>query len=128
MLKQLNHKTKLVVCPIIREKDGLAMSSRNRRLTPDYREKAVLLSQILTKAKSNFQTETPENISKMAMEALAAAGFKPEYFDIVDGSTLLPIKQFSDSKFVVALTAAWAGKIRLIDNMILKEEEKPILA
>jgi len=128
MLKQLNHKTKLVVCPIIREQDGLAMSSRNRRLTPDYREKAVLLSQILSKAKSNLQTETPENISIMAMNKLTAAGFKPEYFDIVDGFTLLPIKQFSDSKFVVALTAAWAGKVRLIDNMILKEEKKPILA
>lgn len=128
MLEQLNHKTDLVVCPIIREKDGLAMSSRNRRLTPEYREKAVLLNQILSKVKSNLQTKNPEDISKMAMKKLADAGFKPEYFDIVDGITLLPIKQFSDSKFVVALTAAWAGKIRLIDNMILKEEEKPVLA
>ena len=128
LLEQLNHKTDLVVCPIIREKDGLAMSSRNRRLTPEYREKAVLLSQILSKVKSNLQTKTPENISKMAMKTLADAGFKPEYFDIVDGITLQPIKQFSESNFVVALTAAWAGKIRLIDNMILKEEQKPILA
>ena len=111
MLEQLNHKTDLVVCPIIREKDGLAMSSRNRRLTPEYREKAVLLNQILSKVKSNLQTKNPEDISKMAMKKLADAGFKPEYFDIVDGITLLPIKQFSDYKFVVALTAAWAGKI-----------------
>lgn len=128
MLKQLNHKTALVVCPIIREKDGLAMSSRNRRLTPLYREKAVLLSQILSKVKSNLNSRAPENMSKMAMKTLTEAGFKPEYFDIVDGFTLQPIKTFSASDFVVALTAAWAGEIRLIDNMILKEEKKVILA
>ncbi len=128
MLKQLNHKTELVVCPIIREADGLAMSSRNRRLTPVYREKAVLLSQILSKVKSNIHSRTPENMAKMAMKTLTEAGFKPEYFDIVDGVTLQSIKQFSDSDFVVALTAAWAGEIRLIDNMILKEEKKAILA
>ena len=128
MLKQLNHKTELVVCPIIREADGLAMSSRNRRLTPIYRKKAVLLSQILSKVKSNIHSRTPENMAKMAMKTLTEAGFKPEYFDIVDGVTLQPIKRFSDSDFIVALTAAWAGEIRLIDNMILKEQKKAILA
>ncbi len=128
MLKQLNHKTALVVCPIIREKDGLAMSSRNRRLTPAYREKAVLLSQILSKVKSNIHTRTPESMSKMAMKTLTEGGFKPEYFEIVDGTTLQPIKSFHDSNFVVALTAAWAGEIRLIDNMILKEEKTIVLA
>ena len=128
MLKQLNHKTELVVCPIIREADGLAMSSRNRRLTPAYREKSVLLSQILSKVKSNIHSRIPEDMSKMAIKTLTEAGFKPEYFDIVDGVTLQPIKQFSDSDFIVALTAAWAGEIRLIDNMILKEQKKAILA
>lgn len=128
MLKQLNHKTSLVVCPIIREKDGLAMSSRNRRLTPVYREKAVLLSQILSKVKSNIHSRTPEDMVKMAMKRLTEAGFKPEYFDIVDGVTLQPVQTFTDSDFIVALTAAWAGEIRLIDNMILKEQKKAILA
>lgn len=128
MLKQLNHKTELVVCPIIREKDGLAMSSRNRRLTPFYREKAVLLSQILSKVKSNIHNRTPESMSTMAMKTLTEAGFKPEYFEIVDGITLQPVKDFSDADFIVALTAAWAGEIRLIDNMILKEEKNAILA
>lgn len=128
MLKQLNHKTELVVCPIIRERDGLAMSSRNRRLTPVYREKAVLLSQILSEVKSNIDTKTPESMCKMAMKTLTEAGFRPEYFEIVDGITLQSIEHFSDASFVVALTAAWAGEIRLIDNMILKEEQKAILA
>jgi len=120
MLKQLKHKTTLVVCPIIREQDGLAMSSRNRRLTPAYREKAVLLSQILSKVKSNISTRTPKSMSEMAMKTLTEAGFKPEYFEIVDGVTLLPVNSFSASDFIVALTAAWAGEIRLIDNMILR--------
>jgi len=120
MLKQLKHKTTLVVCPIIREQDGLAMSSRNRRLTPAYREKAVLLSQILSKVKSSLSTQTPKSMSKMAMKVLTEAGFKPEYFEIVDGVTLLPVNSFSASDFIVALTAAWAGEIRLIDNMILR--------
>jgi len=121
MLKQLKHKTTLVVCPIIREQDGLAMSSRNRRLTPAYREKAVLLSQILSKVKSNISTRTPKSMSEMAMKTLTEAGFKPEYFEIVDGVTLLPVNSFSASDFIVALTAAWAGEIRLIDNMILRD-------
>lgn len=120
MLQQLERKTKLVVCPIIREADGLAMSSRNRRLTPDHRKQAILLSQTLNKAQANMASQSPENIRTEAMNIFKAAGFKPEYFDIVDGNTLLSIDDFNKSDYVVALTAVWVGEIRLIDNLILK--------
>jgi len=120
MLNQLNSKIKLVVCPIIREADGLAMSSRNRRLTPEYRQKSILLNKTLAKVKAKMAQDTPDQLRKMGMDTLSEGGFKPEYFDIVDGYSLLPIKDFADTQFPVVLTAAWAGEIRLIDNMILK--------
>lgn len=121
MLRQLNRKTELVVCPIVREADGLAMSSRNRRLTPTNREKAVLLSQVLKKAKEALLEKTPATVRAEAMSKFESAGFKPEYFDIVDGNTLLPITDFEETDYVVALTAVWVGDIRLIDNLIVKQ-------
>jgi len=121
MLKQLKSKIDLVVCPIIREEDGLAMSSRNRRLSPEFRQKSILLSQTLAKIKAKMTQDTPQQLRKMGLETLSEAGFKPEYFDIVDGFTLLSIDNFSETSYVVALTAAWAGEIRLIDNMIIKQ-------
>lgn len=122
MLNQLNSTIELVVCPIIREADGLAMSSRNRRLTDEYRKKSVLLSKTLARVKTDMDKSTPEQLRKMGMDTLTEGGFKPEYFDIVDGYTLLPIEKFSETDFAVVLTAAWAGDIRLIDNVILKEK------
>lgn len=122
MLNQLNSTIELVVCPIIREADGLAMSSRNRRLTDEYRKKSVLLSKTLARVKTDMDKSTPEQLRKMGMDTLTEGGFKPEYFDIVDGYTLLPIEKFSETDFAVVLTAAWAGDIRLIDNVILKEQ------
>ncbi len=120
MLRQLDSEINLVMCPIVREEDGLAMSSRNVRLTPEHRKLALVLSQTLKKAKELIDKKTPEEIQKWAMEELAIADFKPEYFDIIDGITLQAVDDFQGTDFAVACTAVWVGEVRLIDNMVLK--------
>jgi len=121
MIDVLKMPTKLVVCPIIREDDGLAKSSRNRRLTEVHRAKADILHRVLSQAREWLEeSRSPIEISIKAMDYLDVPGFKPEYFDIIDGKTLKKISHTGDTLLVVACTAVWAGEVRLIDNMILK--------
>jgi len=120
MLAQLESEIKLVMCPIMREENGLAMSSRNVRLTPENRILAVKISQTLSAAKKLVDDKTPNEVKEWAMQELSIPEFRPEYFEIVDGITLQSIDDFSETNFAVACTAVWAGDIRLIDNMVLK--------
>ncbi len=120
MLDQLGMDIELVMCPIIRESDGLAMSSRNVRLTPDNRSRATLLYQTLSSILQSAETQSLEEISQRAMQTLSIPDFRPEYFEIVDGRSLQTLKQLEDTDFAVACTAVWVGDVRLIDNMILK--------
>ena len=120
MLKKLKMKTKLRVCPIIREDDGLAMSSRNVRLAKKHRPLCNIIYKTLSFAKENLDKRSTKYLEKKAMEMLSGKPFKPEYFEIVDGKTMEKVKNPGDHKLIVACTAVWAGKVRLIDNMILK--------
>ena len=120
MLKKLKMKTKLRVCPIIREEDGLAMSSRNVRLAKKHRPLCTVIYKTLIFTKENLCKKTTKYLEKKAMERLAERPFNPEYFEIVDGKTMEKIKNPDNHKLIVACTAVWAGKVRLIDNMILK--------
>jgi len=120
MLEQLKSPVEAIMCPIIRETDGLALSSRNVRLRPDIRQKATIIHQTLQKAKSLLEENKPEVVRKMALQDLAIKDFKSEYFEIVDGNTLMPVENYSESDYIVACTAIWAGDVRLIDNMIIK--------
>ncbi len=120
MLKQMQSNIELIMCPIVREEDGLAMSSRNVRLTPENRAVAPIIQKTLQEAKLMIGDKTPSEVQDWAMKTLKDLDFKPEYFDIVDGITLQSIKSFKDSDFVVACTAAWGGDVRLIDNLVFK--------
>lgn len=121
MLRQTKSEVELVMCPIVREEDGLAMSSRNVRLTPENRKSAVIISQTLREAKARIENESPKMIKEAALEKLnSVPDFKAEYFDIVDGVTLLNLERFEDTTFAVACVAVWSGDVRLIDNIILK--------
>ncbi|MCC6462472.1 MAG: pantoate--beta-alanine ligase [Saprospiraceae bacterium] len=120
MLDQLRSPIQLVMCPTTREADGLAMSSRNLRLTPAMRAAAPVIYRSLLEAQADFVQENATTVQARALEKLAAAGLRPEYFDIVDGISLLPVAQGADADFVVACVAAWAGEVRLIDNLVLK--------
>ena len=122
MLEQTKSKTELIMCEIVREKDGLAMSSRNTRLSPEDRIKATLIYKTLHEAADMVGEYSPADIQKIAVGKLRLEqDFKLEYFEIIDGRTLLPIRLFEDTDFAVAVTAVWVGDVRLIDNMILKQ-------
>lgn len=125
MLEQMNSSIENVMCPIIREADGLAMSSRNVRLTKENRQDAPQIFQTLKEAKKNMHALFPQEIKKIALEKLnTIPGFKSEYFEIVHGKTLQPIEVLEDVKYAVACVAVWAGNVRLIDNIILKGSAK----
>lgn len=115
-------KTELVVCDIVRENDGLAMSSRNVRLSPEDRAVAPMIYKALQSAADMLGEYAPAEIQKIAVGKLRdESRFKLEYFEIVDGRTLLPIRLFEDTDYAVALTAVWVGDVRLIDNIVLKQ-------
>lgn len=118
MVELLNLQVNMVMCPIERESDGLAMSSRNVHLSDTERKRALALSKTLNYIKDHFDVSREAELEEQAMEMLAAEeGVEPEYFRIVDGKTLYPATPASAS--VVALTAAKVGKTRLIDNVLI---------
>jgi len=109
---------KMVMCPIEREPEGLAMSSRNVHLSEDERRHALILSKTLNWVKANFDIKNIYNLELEAMNKLQGEpGVEPEYFEIADGKTLLPANETSQT--IVALTAARVGKTRLIDNVLI---------
>lgn len=114
----------LIIGETLRETDGLAMSSRNVRLTPHDRQCATQLYQTLLWAKINFDEHNIETLKKQAMQQLTnVEGIKPEYFEIVDADTLYPIsdKQKNYPR-IIALVAAQINQVRLIDNMFVRNE------
>ena len=118
MVELMHLPVKLVMCPIEREADGLAMSSRNIHLSATDRQHALILSKTLKWVKDHFDKN---NIAQLQAEAAKQIsnepGVHPEYFVIADGDTLHPVKQNTTN--FVALVAARVGNTRLIDNMIL---------
>ena len=119
MLQQQKRKTQLVVCPIIREPHGLAMSSRNERLSVEDRQVAKVLHEALLEAKQNLANKNMETLKKVAQEKIETAGLKLDYFEIADANTLLSIESTDQSTEIVACVAAYLKDVRLIDNMIL---------
>ena len=120
MLEATQTPVQLHMAATIREADGLAMSSRNVRLTPEFRAFAPMIHQTLAEARDLIGNIPPREIMQRAVDKLTLAGLKPEYFRIVDGRTLEAIEDAGRHDQIVACTAAWAGDVRLIDNMVLK--------
>jgi len=119
MIAQQQRPVELVMGPTVREADGLAMSSRNVRLSSAFRAKAVLLYECLQTAKDQLGQLSHATIEAQAMARLAAAGFQPEYFAIVHAVSLEPTTD--PQAPLVACVAAWAENVRLIDNLLLTE-------
>ena len=118
MVRQLNLNLEIVGCPIVREDDGLAMSSRNMLLTAEERVRAVNISRILKESLEYAKEHTLQETKKFVEEQIAAIdGFVLEYFQIVDGNTLQQIESWEDSDYRVGCIALFCGKIRLIDNI-----------
>ena len=122
MVRQMQLTLEIVGCPIIREADGLAMSSRNARLSKEERENALNISQTLFKSRTFAATHTVSETQKMVEDAIdAASGLRLEYFEIVDGNTLQKIGNWDETSYVVGCITVFCGDVRLIDNIKYKE-------
>ena len=120
MIKQKNMPVEIIAHPIVREADGLAMSSRNARLTPEERENAIAIHDALINVKDSYAWFTPEGVAvKVAGEIEENPYFRVEYVEVVDTETLQPIEEWIDSPHAVVCVAAFIGKVRLIDNIVL---------
>jgi pantoate--beta-alanine ligase len=118
MVEALEMPVKLVMCPIEREPDGLAMSSRNTHLTPYDREHSLILSKTLNWVKENFDINKIEELQQQAAQMISnEPGVELEYFEIANGKTLHPATPVSET--IVVLVAARVGKTRLIDNVLI---------
>ena len=117
MVRQLRMTVQIVPCPIIREDDGLAKSSRNMLLTPEHRAAAPAIHKTLFEATTMKNDMKPGQICEWITKTIDATGLlQTEYVQIVDFDTLMPIDEF-DNHHAIACIAVWAGKVRLIDNI-----------
>ena len=122
MVRQMKFDLEIVGCPIVREEDGLALSSRNARLSSDERENALNISRTLFKSRTFAASHTVSETQKMVEEAIEdAPGLRLEYFEIVDGNTLQKVSSWEDSLYVVGCITVFCGEVRLIDNIKYKE-------
>ena len=107
-------------CPIVREDHGLAMSSRNTRLSKRLREQAGIIYETLQSAREQFGTESVTKIEEWVEEVFREeSDFKLEYFSIADANTLSPVKSKNENQEYRAFIAVYAQDIRLIDNLAL---------
>lgn len=111
---------KIIGCPIFREANGLAMSSRNERLTAEERSKASIIHTTLLQAKSLFGTKSAKEVSEFVAQTFQNHPvFELEYFEIADEATLLPCKRKNKTRKYRAFIAVFVNKIRLIDTISL---------
>lgn len=122
MVKQMEFPLQIVGCPIVREKDGLALSSRNARLSEEQRQQALNISKTLFKSLEWAAGHSVEETQQFVEKAIAEAeGLELEYFEIVDGLTLQKISAWEDAPYVVGCITVYCGEVRLIDNIKYKE-------
>jgi pantoate--beta-alanine ligase len=125
LLELMQSTTELITCPTLREPDGLAMSSRNMRLSPEDRQKATTIYKCLTLIKQECNKGiTWPVIKEKATQLLTGAGFRIDYVELADASTLQPATATMATIYQgprVALIAAFLQDVRLIDNMLLNE-------
>ncbi len=118
MVRRMNYPVEIVSCPIIREPDGLAMSSRNMLLTPDQRKNAVQISATLFEAQNKTSEFSVNELRDWVVNRINENEcLNTEYFEIVNETSLQPVSSWNDSGKKVGCIAVHCGKIRLIDNI-----------
>jgi len=122
MVADLDLPVRIVACPTVREEDGLALSSRNRRLDPEARKRAPVLQEACRAAREAFEggERNPRRLEAAMLAVLRAAGVEPEYAAVVDDERFLPAAEERAGP-LRAVTAATIGGVRLIDNLPLGE-------
>lgn len=122
MVKQLQYDLEIVGCPIVREQDGLALSSRNARLSAMERKTALNISGTLFKSRTFAADHSVEETLEFVKGEIAKVdGLRLEYFEIVDGNTLQSIRNWDDTSYAVGCITVFCGDVRLIDNIKYKE-------
>lgn len=118
LVKHENLPVEIISCPIVREEDGLAMSSRNMRLTSEQRKSAMVLSKALFAVQHGWNSKSIAELHQLVTAIInEEPSVKLEYFEIADRDTLLPVQE---KKNAVACIAAYVGEVRLIDNVLLE--------
>lgn len=118
MVKQLEIPVEIVDCPIQRESDGLALSSRNTRLTPEQRQKAPVIARTLKESITFVPEKSVQQVIDYVVSTLNnVPDMSVEYFEIVDGNTLESISNWSDTTYPVGCITVYCGEVRLIDNV-----------
>lgn len=121
MVRQMKFPLEIVGCPIVREEDGLALSSRNARLSAEERQNALKISQTLFESRSFAIDHTVAETKQFVENAIEnAPGLRLEYFELVDGNTLQQIENWNDTDYAVGCITVFCGDVRLIDNIKYK--------
>lgn len=121
VVKQLNYPVEIIQCPIVREADGLAKSSRNTLLTPAQRAAAPHIYACISQAKAYMKTLTPAQVAEaVAREINTCPELETEYVEIVDAQMLRPVTNWDEAEKIQLWCAVYASPVRLIDNINLK--------
>ena len=118
MVKQLQIPVQINACPIVREADGLALSSRNTRLTPELRAKAPKIARAMRESLELAKTKSVKEVHDYVVNTLNAdPDLEVEYYEIVDGNSLQAIQDWKDTDYAVGCITVYCGEVRLIDNI-----------
>ena len=118
MVKQLQIPVQINACPIVREADGLALSSRNTRLTPELRAKAPKIARAMRESLELAKTKSVKEVHDYVVNTLNAdPDLAVEYYEIVDGNSLQAIQDWKDTDYAVGCITVYCGEVRLIDNI-----------
>lgn len=119
LVQLMDIKTEIIIAPTQREQDGLAMSSRNMRLSAEARAKGPIIYNTLVWIKDTIEPGPVDGLVARALYKLENAGFTPDYVSIANAETLEPVDNWDGRTKLVALTAAFIDEVRLIDNLVL---------
>lgn len=121
MVRQMQYPLEIIGCPIVREADGLAMSSRNTRLSADERTTALNISRTLFESQEFAKSHTLAETKAFVEESIAATdGLRLEYYEVVDDRTLQTVREWDEAEGIVGCITVFCGEVRLIDNIRYK--------
>lgn len=122
MVRKYPFNLQIVGCPIVRESDGLALSSRNARLSAEQRVQALQISKTLFASVEYAKTHSLEETKQFVIDGIDKAdGLRLEYFEVVDGNTLQEVNSWDSNDYIVGCITVFCGEVRLIDNIKYKE-------
>src|ERR1035437_4513846 len=121
LLELENLNIEPIICPTLREENGLAISSRNLRLNEQQREEAAEIYKTLLSIKQKIKPGSLHHLKKEAEEYLIKRNFKPDYIEIAEANNLNPVNKWDGTTDLIAVVAVFINDVRLIDNILIKD-------